>query len=108
MDEQLKQKIQKLINSNPILLFMKGTPEQPRCGFSLRVVDVLQELGVKFKSFDILTDETIRQGVKEFANWPTYPQLWVKGKLIGGCDLVVEMYQNGTLTEVLQDKKTKK
>ena len=102
MEETIKTRIEELINSDKVFLFMKGTPEQPRCGFSMRVVNILHELNVTFKSFDILTDENVRQSIKEFANWPTFPQLWVNGKLIGGCDIITEMYQSGELKRTLE------
>jgi Grx4 family monothiol glutaredoxin len=92
----------KLINQSPIMLFMKGTPENPCCGFSRKVVDALNAEGVTFGSFDILSDEAVRQGLKEFSNWPTFPQLYVKGELLGGCDIVMEMHESGELKEVSQ------
>lgn len=95
------EKIKQLINSHNIFLFMKGTPESPQCGFSFQVVDILKKLGVEFGSFDVYSDETIRQGVKEFSNWPTYPQLYVSGKLIGGCDIVKELAATGELKKLL-------
>lgn len=104
MNETLKKKIETLINSAPVFLFMKGTPDEPQCGFSAKVVEILQESDVTFSSFDIFSDEEMRQGVKEYSNWPTYPQLYIKGKLIGGCDIVVEMAQSGELKEVLGKK----
>lgn len=105
MNETLKKRIEGLINCAPIFLFMKGTPQEPQCGFSAKVVEILQESGVAFSSFDIFSDEEIRSGVKEYSNWPTYPQLYVKGKLIGGCDIVVEMAESGELKEVLKEIK---
>ena len=105
MNETLQKKIEALINSAPVFLFMKGTPEEPQCGFSAKVVDILHELKVTFSSFDIFSDEEIRQGVKDYSNWPTYPQLYVNGKLVGGCDIVVEMAQSGELKELLEKKK---
>src|SRR3989338_3160855 len=101
MNETLQKKIEALINSSKVFLFMKGTPEGPQCGFSAKVVDILHQLGVTFSSFDIFSDEEIRQGVKEYAHWPTYPQLYVHGKLIGGCDIVMEMAESGELKELL-------
>jgi len=83
-------------------LFMKGTPDFPQCGFSANVVGLLNSLNVKYKSFDILSDMDIRQGVKEFANWPTYPQLWVKGQLVGGNDIITEMFHAGELEKILK------
>ena len=105
MDQALKEKIEQLIHSSKIFLFMKGTPEEPQCGFSAKVVDILHELNVTFSSFDIFSDEEIRQGVKDYSNWPTYPQLYVNGKLVGGCDIVVEMAQSGELKELLKKMK---
>ncbi len=102
MDEQLQHRIQELINSSRIFLFMKGTPEQPQCGFSMKVVEVLKQHNAEFKSFDVLEDESIRQGVKEFANWPTFPQLWVNGKLIGGCDITLQLAESGELQKILE------
>lgn len=104
MNETLQKKIEALINSAPIFLFMKGTPQEPQCGFSAKVVDILHELKVTFSSFDIFSDEEIRQGVKDYSNWPTYPQLYLNGKLVGGCDIVVEMAQSGELKELLEKK----
>lgn len=95
-----KGSLLKLINSNPIMLFMKGTPEAPRCGFSRKVVNALVAEGLQFGSFDILTDDIVRQGLKTYSNWPTYPQLYVKGELLGGCDIILEMKENGELKEV--------
>ena len=92
------------IGSNDVVLYMKGTPVFPQCGFSAAVVQVLTHLGVKFKGIDVLTDPSLRQGIKEFSNWPTIPQLYVKGEFIGGCDIVREMYQSGELQQLLGDK----
>ena len=92
------------IETNPVSLFMKGTPVFPQCGFSAQVVQVLSLLGVKFKSFDVLADDDLRQGIKEFSNWPTVPQLYIGGEFIGGCDIVREMYQSGELAQTLNDK----
>jgi len=97
MDEILHKRIDDLIKSNDVILFMKGSPQAPQCGFSARVVDVLDDVGVKYASFNILSDAEMRQGVKDYANWPTFPQLYVKGEFIGGCDIVTEMYANGEL-----------
>jgi monothiol glutaredoxin len=92
------------VNSNDVLLFMKGTPVFPQCGFSAAVVQVLSQLGVKFKAIDVLKDPEIRQGIKEFSNWPTIPQLYVKGEFVGGCDIVREMYESGELKSLLAEK----
>jgi monothiol glutaredoxin len=97
-------RIKQDIADNPVVLFMKGTPVFPQCGFSARVVQILTQLGVKFKGIDVLADPEIRQGIKEFSNWPTIPQLYVKGEFVGGCDIVSEMYDNGELKQVLSGK----
>jgi monothiol glutaredoxin len=97
-------RIQNDIDGNPVVLYMKGTPVFPQCGFSAQVVQVLSLVGVKFKAFDVLADERLRQGIKEFSNWPTVPQLYVKGEFVGGCDIVREMYQSGELVELLKSK----
>ena len=94
-------RIQNEVSSNDVLLFMKGTPVFPQCGFSAAVVDVLSQLGVKFHGINILVDPDLRQGVKEFSQWPTIPQLYVKGEFVGGCDIVREMYSTGELQKVL-------
>jgi monothiol glutaredoxin len=97
-------RIQNEIENEPVVLFMKGTPVFPQCGFSAQVVQVLSHMGVKFKAHDVLTDDELRQGIKEFSNWPTIPQLYVKGEFVGGCDIVREMYQSGELAELLKGK----
>lgn len=101
--ETLEDRLKKLIGSSPVMLFMKGTPDAPRCGFSSRVVDALRQEGISFGSFDILTDEEVRQGLKVFSNWPTYPQLYYKSELIGGCDIVTELRNNGELKSTLSE-----
>ena len=98
----LNTRINKLISASPVFLFMKGTPDMPQCGFSANVVRILNHYGVSYKTFNILSDMDIREGVKQFSNWPTYPQLYVKGELIGGNDIVTEMMQNGELESVLK------
>ena len=98
------ERIQQDIAENDVVLYMKGTPVFPQCGFSAAVVQVLSQLGVKFKSFDVLTDPSLRQGVKEFSNWPTIPQLYVKGEFIGGCDIIREMFESGELKSLLADR----
>lgn len=95
--ESLDKKIERLINSAPNMLFMKGTPSAPRCKFSLKVVNLLKETGVSFNTFDILQDESIRQELKNYSQWPTYPQLYVNGEFIGGCDIIEELHSNGEL-----------
>lgn len=97
----LRDEIAKAIDQNPVLLFMKGTPEQPACGFSARTVAVLQSLGRPFAAVNVLPDPAIRQELSALSNWPTIPQLFVDGELVGGCDIVMEMYQSGELQQVL-------
>ena len=96
------EKIAKDVAENDVMLFMKGTPVFPQCGFSAAVVQILSELGVKFKSVDVLKDPEIRQGIKEFSNWPTIPQLYVKGEFIGGADIMNEMFESGELQDMLK------
>ncbi|MGH6976290.1 MAG: Grx4 family monothiol glutaredoxin [Stellaceae bacterium] len=103
-DAIVTDRIKQDLADNSVVLFMKGTPVFPQCGFSARVVQILTQMGVKFKGIDVLADPAIRQGVKEFSNWPTIPQLYVKGEFVGGCDIVSEMYENGELKQVLADK----
>lgn len=100
-DGELGERITKLISSSSVFLFMKGTPEIPQCGFSANVVSILNSLQVGYNTFDILSDWDIREGVKQFSNWPTYPQLYVGGKLVGGNDIIMELHQDGELEEVL-------
>ena len=97
----VKEQITNLVSENPVMLFMKGSPEQPQCGFSARVIQILNFLKVKYHSFDVLSDENIRQGIKEYSNWPTIPQLYVNKELLGGCDIVQEMFQSGELEKSL-------
>jgi monothiol glutaredoxin len=104
MSNPVIDRIKKDIGENDILLFMKGTPVFPQCGFSAAVVQVLTELGVKFKGVDVLTDPAIRQGIKDFSQWPTIPQLYVKGEFVGGCDIVREMASSGELRDLLHSK----
>jgi monothiol glutaredoxin len=104
MDNPVFAEIQAHIDSAPVLLFMKGTPIFPQCGFSARVVQILKHTNIPFKSVNVLEDPEIRDGIKEFSNWPTIPQLYVKGEFIGGCDIVTEMYQTGELQALLSDK----
>jgi monothiol glutaredoxin len=92
------------VGQNQVLLFMKGTPVFPQCGFSAAVVQILTQMGVKFKGVDVLADPEIRRGVKEFSNWPTIPQLYVKGEFVGGCDIIREMYEAGELQDLLKEK----
>jgi monothiol glutaredoxin len=104
MTNPVFDEIQARIESAPVMLFMKGTPMFPQCGFSARVVQVLKHAGVPFKSVHVLEEPEIRDGIKEFSNWPTIPQLYVKGEFIGGCDIVTEMYQSGELQTLLAEK----
>jgi monothiol glutaredoxin len=104
MDITVQDRIQQEITGTPVVLFMKGSPVFPQCGFSAAVVQILSQLGVKFKGVDVLSDPQIRQGVKEFSSWPTIPQLYVKGEFVGGCDIVREMYETGELQQVLEEK----
>jgi monothiol glutaredoxin len=97
-------RIKEEVTSNDVVLFMKGTPVFPQCGFSAAVVEVLDHMGVRFKGVNVLVDPAIRQGIKEFSDWPTIPQLYVKGEFIGGCDIVREMYETGELEQVFKDK----
>ncbi|KAL5538443.1 hypothetical protein UlMin_042751 [Ulmus minor] len=101
--DALKKRLQQLIDSHPVMLFMKGNPDEPRCGFSRKVVDILNEEKVKFGSFDILSDNEVREGLKEYSNWPTFPQLYCKGELLGGCDIVIAMHDSGELKDVFKD-----
>ena len=101
----IKEKIKNLINDNQVCLFMKGTPDAPQCGFSMAVSNVLRHLNVDFKGINVLEDENLRQGIKEFSDWPTIPQLYVKKEFIGGCDIVKEMFETGELKKILIEKK---
>jgi monothiol glutaredoxin len=103
-DSPVIERIRADIADNDIVLYMKGTPVFPQCGFSAAVVQVLSHIGVKFKGIDVLQDSGLRQGIKEFANWPTIPQLYVKGEFVGGCDIVREMFETGELQEMLKSK----
>ena len=105
MDKETNQKIKNEINNNDVCLFMKGTPEAPQCGFSLAVSNVLKHLEIKFKGIDVLSSTELRQSIKEFSDWPTIPQLYIKGEFIGGCDIVKEMFDSGELEKKLSEKK---
>lgn len=100
----MKEKISKLISENDVCLFMKGTPDSPQCGFSMTVTNVLKHLNVKFRGVNVLEDENLRQGIKDYSDWPTIPQLYVKSEFIGGCDIVKEMFESGELKKIFQDK----
>lgn len=102
LDPALSSKIQSLLSGSKVVLFMKGTKTFPQCGFSAKVVGILREAGVDFEAHNILLDADLREGLKRYSNWPTYPQLYVDGKLVGGCDIVTDLHESGQLTEVLQ------
>ncbi len=104
MEAKLKERIEQLIHSKRIFLFMKGNPDAPQCGFSANVAGILHTLHADFGSFDILSDDVMRQGVKEFSNWPTFPQLYIDGELVGRSDIVTEMYHSGELKKMLEKK----
>ena len=101
----IKENIQSLIDKNDICLFMKGTPDSPQCGFSMAVSNVLKHLNAKFLGINVLDDQNMRQGIKDFSDWPTIPQLYVKGEFIGGCDIVKDMFEKGELKKLLEEKK---
>ena len=104
MDQQISELINIEINNNEVCLFMKGTPDAPQCGFSMAVSNMLKIIEVNFKGVNVLADEKLRQGIKEFSEWPTIPQLYIKKEFVGGCDIVKEMYENGELKKVLESK----
>ncbi len=97
----VQQQIEQVVKANDVVLFMKGTPQMPMCGFSGQVVQILDYLGVPYQGVNVLADEEVRQGIKDFSNWPTIPQLYVKGEFIGGCDIIREMFQAGELADHL-------
>jgi monothiol glutaredoxin len=101
MDAQLKTRIEALIASSPVFVFMKGTKLMPQCGFSNNVVQILHAVGVPFETFDVLSDQEIRQGIKEYSEWPTIPQVYLKGEFVGGSDILIELYNSGELRERL-------
>ena len=104
MDTTTHDRIRQQVTDNPVVLFMKGTPVFPQCGFSATVVQILSHLGIKFKGIDVLSDSSVRDGIKEYSSWPTIPQLYVKGEFIGGCDIVREMFETGELQQMFEDK----
>ncbi|HEU0218792.1 MAG TPA: Grx4 family monothiol glutaredoxin [Stellaceae bacterium] len=104
MDTTTHDRIRQQVTENPVVLFMKGTPVFPQCGFSATVVQILSHMGVKFKGIDVLADSSVREGIKEFSSWPTIPQLYVKGEFIGGCDIVREMFETGELQQMFEEK----
>ena len=105
MDNNVKNIINEEIKKNPVCLFMKGTPDVPQCGFSMAVSNVLKHLKVNFNGINVLEDESLRQGIKEYSDWPTIPQLYIKGEFVGGCDIVKEMFEKGELKNLLVSKK---
>ena len=104
MDDNTKNTIQDHIDNNEVCLFMKGTPDSPQCGFSMVVTNILKHLEVNFKGINVLENQSMREGIKVFSDWPTIPQLYIKKEFVGGCDIVKEMYENGELKKILQDK----
>ena len=104
MDENTKNIIQDHIDNNEVCLFMKGTPDAPQCGFSMAVTNLLKILEVNFKAINVLEDQSIREGIKTYSDWPTIPQLYIKKEFVGGCDIVKEMYENGELKKILETK----
>ena len=104
MDDQTKNLIQSHIDNNEVCLFMKGTPDAPQCGFSMAVTNMLKLLEVNFGSVNVLEDQNVREGIKTFSDWPTIPQLYIKKEFVGGCDIVKEMYENGELKKILENK----
>ena len=104
MDQQINDLISKEIEGNEVCLFMKGTPDAPQCGFSMAVSNMLKILEIIFKGVNVLENDKLRQGIKDFSDWPTIPQLYIKKEFVGGCDIIKEMYENGELKKVLEDK----
>jgi len=104
MDQQTKEAIENEINNNEVCLFMKGTPDAPQCGFSMAVSNMLKILEVNFKGVNVLDNQQVREGIKEFSEWPTIPQLYIKKEFVGGCDIIKEMYESGDLKKVLKEK----
>ena len=102
---KIEEEIKKIIEKNDVCLFMKGTPDNPQCGFSMAVSNILKHLKVSFNGINVLENENMRQGIKDFSDWPTIPQLYIKGEFVGGCDIVKEMYENGELQKKLEEKK---
>ena len=104
MDDQTKKVIENYINDSEVCLFMKGTPDAPQCGFSMAVANILKILEVNYKGINVLEDQKLREGIKAFSDWPTIPQLYIKKEFVGGCDIVKEMYENGELKKILENK----
>lgn len=105
MDPAIRKQIENDIKNNKVMLYMKGTPEAPQCGFSAQVISFIKEYGVPFKACNILENEAIRSGIKEYSDWPTIPQLYVNGEFIGGCDIVTELHNNGELADIFEKAK---
>ena len=105
MSDDIKEEISRMISANRVVLFMKGNPDMPMCGFSSRVVDILNKLEVQYQAHDVLSHPKLRSGIKEFSNWPTLPQLYIDGEFVGGCDIVKEMFESGELKKLLIQKK---
>ena len=105
MDDQTRSLIQNHIDNSDVCLFMKGTPDAPQCGFSMAISNMLKILNIKFKGINVLEDQSLREGIKIFSDWPTIPQLYIKKEFVGGCDIVKEMYENGELKKILDEKK---
>jgi monothiol glutaredoxin len=104
MDQKVKDLISNEIDNNEVCLFMKGTPDAPQCGFSMAVSNMLKILEVNYKGINVLEDQSLREGIKTFSDWPTIPQLYIKKEFVGGCDIIKEMYENGELKKILEDK----
>tara|TARA_B100000965_G_C19557808_1_gene743048 strand:+ start:514 stop:843 length:330 start_codon:yes stop_codon:yes gene_type:complete len=104
MNDKTKNKIKNIIDEHEVMLFMKGTPSMPQCGFSAAVVGVLNHMGISFETINVLQDQEIREGIKTFSDWPTIPQLYVKKEFVGGCDIIREMHENGELTQFFEEK----
>ena len=102
---EINEKIKDLLTRNDVCLFMKGTPDDPQCGFSMAVSNILKHLNIKFEGINILEDENLRQGIKEYSDWPTIPQLYVKNEFVGGCDIIKEMFEKGELKKLFEEKK---
>lgn len=101
MDQPTRDRIHRMVTTYPVMLFMKGTPEEPRCGFSAKVAQILKYQGTRFASYDVLSDPMVREGIKEYGQWPTIPQLYVNGELVGGSDIISELFESGELADVL-------
>ena len=101
---EINKKIKEIIDSNNIVLFMKGTPDSPQCGFSMAVSNILKHLSVKYEGVNVLVSDELRQGIKDFTDWPTIPQLYVKGEFVGGCDIIKEMFEKGELKKLFEEK----